>query len=240
MAASSGRGGGQGTVSGLRTGFGGSGFGAGSNRVSRFGSGCGSGFSVGGGGVQIGIGVGVGTTLITGGSGKYARSRSPMSSGLIPSLRRRIDVKYSALLVGNHSLRMRPRSVLKTAPRGTANSARNLEMEVLLDRTGRGGGDGAGRRGGASVPFLPNLGMSSRRRTRTPRSCGRRCDDFARVWAVTAAAAGARPAAVMALPGAEGEEMASLRRPARHVAGLLSEQPWLAIAWIGLGGLGGG
>lgn len=73
--------------------------------------------------------------------------------------------------------------------------------------------------------------MSSRRRTRTPRSCGRRCDDFARVWAVTAAAAGARPAAVMVLPGTEGEEMASLRRPARHVAGLPSEQPWLAIAW---------
>lgn len=48
---------------------------------------------------------------------------------------------------------------------------------------------------------------------------------------MTAAAAGARPAAVMVLPGTEGEEMASLRRPARHVAGLLSEQPWLAIAW---------
>lgn len=131
-------------MSGSRTGFGtGSGFGAGANRISRFGRGCGSGFSGGGGGggggvqIGIGVGVGVGTTSITGGSGKYARSRSPMSSGPILSARRRIHVKYSALPVGNHSLRMRPRSVLKTAPRGAARSARNLEIEV---RTGRGGG----------------------------------------------------------------------------------------------------
>lgn len=163
-AASSGkRGWGSGTVSGSTTGFGmGSGFGVGFKRALGFDCGCAAGFGFGAGacvyvgfgagvyvgvgigvgvgvGVQVGIGIGVGTTSITGGSGKYARSRSPMSSGLISSARRRIDVKYSALLVGNHSLRMRPRSVLKMAPRGTARSARNLEMEVLLlDRMGGG------------------------------------------------------------------------------------------------------
>lgn len=116
------------------------GFGAGVYVGVGIGIGVGIGVGVGVGvGVQVGIGIGVGTTSITGGSGKYARSRSPMSSGLISSARRRIDVKYSALLVGNHSLRMRPRSVLKMAPRGTARSARNLEMEVLLlDRMGGG------------------------------------------------------------------------------------------------------
>lgn len=153
-AASSGkRGWGSGTVSGSTTGFGmGSGFGVGFKRALGFDCGCAAGFGFGAGagvyvgfgagvyvGIGIGVGVGVGTTSITGGSGKYARSRSPMSSGLISSARRRIDVKYSALLVGNHSLRMRPRSVLKMAPRGTARSARNLEMEVLLlDRMGGG------------------------------------------------------------------------------------------------------